>query len=170
MKRFTFMLMVLMSFSAYAEVYKWVDENGVTHYGSMKPAKMESKKLNIQTSRSAVPTAKQLPEDVQTMANSMAQGILKDNGDAESLDCSKAVSNAKYSVQNMLEVGAKNYKAGFIPKDNYMVMKKNLEQAKRQISVAECRSSKGQVKGFYTCMSNSYNHVMRCGKKYNYGG
>lgn len=41
-----FLLLLLPGISASA-IYKWVDENGETHYGSKRPATTQSEKLNI---------------------------------------------------------------------------------------------------------------------------
>lgn len=39
-----------LSISAEAEVYKWTDKNGNTHYSDIKPNEIKSQKLNIKTS------------------------------------------------------------------------------------------------------------------------
>lgn len=165
-------LLAVFPLLSFAEVYKWVDSNGVTHYGSMKPSDTEAKKLKIDTRTPNVSSNSQiktLPDGAQQVADSMTKTLLKDHGDSKELDCAKAVENAHYSIDSMLDVGERNYKGGYIVKSKYMEMTKNLKKARRQISLSECRSSRGNVKGFYTCMTNSYNHVMNCGKKYDYG-
>jgi len=35
--RFAFLVLSLLSFSAFAQVYKWTDENGNTHFGTQPP-------------------------------------------------------------------------------------------------------------------------------------
>lgn len=36
--RFAFLVLLLLSFSAFAQVYKWTDAEGNTHFGSQPPA------------------------------------------------------------------------------------------------------------------------------------
>ena len=44
----TFLLFcLLIPASGQTAIYKWVDENGKTHYGSQKPASQNAEKLNI---------------------------------------------------------------------------------------------------------------------------
>jgi hypothetical protein len=115
------------------------------------------------------PKIKSVPQGTQNMVNAFTKSILKDHGDAEQLDCSKAVSNAHYSIDNMLDVGKRNVEGGYGDKNKFKKISADLKKARRQITLSECRSAKGQVAGFYKCMSNDYNHIMNCGKKYNYG-
>jgi hypothetical protein len=57
-RRFVCVLAVLVAGTpAWAQVYKWVDENGVTHYSDQSPAKRQGvKKLDIVTDRLSVYT------------------------------------------------------------------------------------------------------------------
>lgn len=49
MKKLMAIILVLSSTMAMAEVYKWVDENGVTHYGSKKPPIVEAEVINVRS-------------------------------------------------------------------------------------------------------------------------
>lgn len=38
---------MLLSFSVHAQIYKWVDENGQTHYSEQPPASGEAQQINV---------------------------------------------------------------------------------------------------------------------------
>ena len=44
-----FFILACTATSSYAEVYKWTDKHGNTHYSDIKPNKVTSEKLNIKT-------------------------------------------------------------------------------------------------------------------------
>ena len=39
--------LLLFTSAAYCEIYKWVDENGKTHFGDKKPNKLKAKKIKL---------------------------------------------------------------------------------------------------------------------------
>ena len=49
------LLSFLLAPPALAEVFKWVDANGVTHYGEQPPAKGQSKSLKLEESSPRLP-------------------------------------------------------------------------------------------------------------------
>lgn len=52
--RFLALLLATLSFSAVAQVYKWTDENGVTHFGTQPPAGQQQEvKIRDTTSSSS---------------------------------------------------------------------------------------------------------------------
>ncbi|WP_189399164.1 DUF4124 domain-containing protein [Arenicella chitinivorans] len=154
-----------------AEVYKWVDDNGKTHYGP-RPATAgngtEKTRIKSQVNQKPAET-KKIDGEVAEFADVMAREILRDNGDAESVDCGRSVRNAHDSIDTMLSVGERNYKTGYLAEAQYREASTKLRQIKTQISVSECQSATGNTAGFYQCMTNNYNHVVTCGKKYDYG-
>lgn len=171
MKRILLVTLLMVAAGASAEIYKWVDENGVTHYGSRKPVNTKVEQMDVESgeARQVGSEPKQLSGEAKEMADSFAEEILRDKGDAPEVDCEKAVFNAKDSIDTMLSVGKKNYEGGYIQEAEYKKMSEGLKKIQRKISMSECAGATGDVKGFYKCMSNDYNHVASCGKKYNYG-
>lgn len=167
MKKMTFLLTILLlNCTATAEIYKWVDKNGITHYGSKKPLNKHSNNVSVLGNGGK---SKKLTPKMQSSAKKMADEVTKDHGDAKKVNCSKAVSNAKSSIEKMLSVGKQNLDDGHMQKSQYTVMSAELKRIKGQISTSECNKASGRTLGFYKCMSNSSNHVINCGKKYNYG-
>lgn len=149
-----------------AEIYKWVDDNGVTHYGSKKPTKKNASEMNVRNSSNKT---KKVSPEVKDMANGIAAGLMKDHGDAKKVNCSKAVRNAKSGIDTMLSVGKRNLASGHLGKSEYNKMSTELKRLNARVSMSECKGASGRTLGFYKCMSNNYNHVASCGKKYNYG-
>jgi|TARA_R110001599_G_scaffold2854_2_gene15376 hypothetical protein len=47
-----FLILTCATTSSYAEVYKWTDKSGNTHYSDIKPNEVVSEKLNIKTTNS----------------------------------------------------------------------------------------------------------------------
>lgn len=143
-----------------AEIYKWKDENGVTHYGQRPPSSQKSEVIEVDTQ--APSSTRQIPP----AAKEFADGIMNAEEKAADLDCSKAVSNAHYSLEQMLENGRKNYKGGYIDKTQYDQAMKGINSLMSSISISDCQSATGNKKKFYTCVSSPYNFVASCGEKH----
>jgi hypothetical protein len=147
-------------------LYKWVDAQGKTHYGDQLPEGQKSSASSL-TKPSAIEQKKLSPE-TQAAATDAAAGLMKMNGDGSELACPKAVGNARSGVEGMLEVAEKNFKGGYMAKAEYEAGTKGLRGILAKLSVSECQSSSGSVRGFYQCMSSDNNHVAACGQKFKY--
>ena len=80
------------------------------------------------------------------------------------LACGKAVDNARYGVETMLEVGEKNLRAGYMTQAAYDGMAPAPRSLLAALSLQDCESASGVRRDFYQCMSSDYNHVLACGK------
>ena len=171
MRNTLFVALIIVATSLNAEVYKWVDENGKTHYGPRPTtASNEAEKTKIKSQVNQKPAkTKELDGETKEFAESIAQEILRDNGDAEAVDCGRSVNNAHDSIDTMLSVSERNYKTGYLAESEYREASTKLRQSRSQISVSECQGASGNTAGFYKCMTNDYNHIVTCGKKYDYG-
>lgn len=171
MKNILLLSLMIVATSLNAEVYKWVDENGKTHYGP-RPANVsggaEKTKIKSQANQKPAKT-KELDGEAKEFAEALAQEVLRDNGDAEAVDCGRSVNNAHDSIDTMLSVSERNYKSGYMAEAEYREASSKLREIRRQISVSECQGASGNTAGFYKCMTNDYNHIVTCGKKYDYG-
>ncbi len=85
------------------------------------------------------------------------------DGDAP-LACPKAVENARYSVETMLEVGQKNVQGGYLPAADFERAAVPLRALLPQLSLADCEAAAGNKRAFYRCMSSDYNHALACAK------
>ncbi|HVL02335.1 MAG TPA: DUF4124 domain-containing protein [Dongiaceae bacterium] len=172
-RTFACVLCLLIPFGASAAVYKWVDEKGVTHFGSIPPQQQQTEQVDIKVGSGASPSAgasqeQAPPSDAQQVAREMAEGLMKNTAPAEKMDCAEAVENGRYSIDSMLEVGRKNHRDGYIEKDQYEKTVSELKRIKAKLSVGECASANGNVRDFYLCLSNPMNMIAACGSKHNY--
>ena len=109
-------------------------------------------------------TPRTLPADVQADVNTIAQQLSEVRDADAPLACGKAVDNARYGVETMLEVGEKNLRAGYMTQAAYDGMAPALRSLRAALSLQDCESASGVRRDFYQCMSSDYNHVLACGK------
>ena len=167
MRMLVVVALAVVAMPANSEIYKWVDENGVTHYTQTPPKTQEAEKVGVSSSRSSS-GSRSVSKETQDAAEDFAQAIVGASSKASDLDCAKAVENGRYSIDTMLEVGRKNVKDGHMPQQQYDETSKLLRQVRRSVSVSECNSSKGSVRDFYLCLSNPASHIVGCGEQYDY--
>lgn len=174
-------------------VYKWVDAEGKTHYGSQPPpTKQDAEPLKLQSNngtsgagngggssgRTASGKAQQYNPDgtkkVSKDVEELGEGLKKALGTVDSrqaeLHCSAAVDNIHEQADTMLQVGQKNVRDGYMTQAAFDKTASNIRWAKGQYSVSDCQGSSGNKKLFYQCMSSSYNHVSGCSSKFKHGG
>lgn len=164
MTKYTLSFLVLLSLclNVSAEIYKWQDENGVTHYGQRPPTSHKAEQIKVDTQKPS--STREIPAG----ARELAEGIMNAEEKTATLDCAKAVSNAQYSLGEMLENGRKNYKGGYIDKAQYDKIEQGISAMKSNITIADCQGATGNKNKFYTCVSNPYNFVGSCGEKHRF--
>lgn len=169
-------------------VYKWVDAQGKTHYGSQPPpSNADAEPLKLQSNNGATKSVssssasgkpgqqynadgtKKVPKDVEEFGEDMKKALQKVDGKQVPLNCSAAVGNIHDQADTMLEVGQKNVRDGYMSKAEFDKTAPKIREARGKYSVSDCQSSSGNKKLFYQCMSSSYNHVMGCDKQYKHG-
>ncbi|OYQ42390.1 DUF4124 domain-containing protein [Rhodoferax sp. TH121] len=181
---FTAALLLCAATASAQGVYKWVDAEGKTHYGSQPPTSDkggEALKLHSNSgfggnnSGKVKPPVeynadgtKKIPKGVQEMGEGLMKGLQKVDPKEEPLNCSVAVENVRYQLDLMLEVGQKNAKDGYITQSDFDTKAAKLRQAKSEVTLTDCQLASGNKKSFYQCMSNSKNHVTGCGNKYSF--
>lgn len=172
-------------------VYKWVDENGKTHYGSQPPpAKQDAEPMKLQSNngtsggagsagskggtagKSAGATeynpdgTKKIPKDVAEFGEALKDSLGKVDSKQAPLNCAAAVDNIKYQADLMLEVGQKNVRDGYMTQAAFDSTAPKIREAKGKYSVSDCQGASGNKKSFYQCMSSSKNHVTGCDKQF----
>lgn len=105
---------------------------------------------------------KQLPPDVQATVDGIAQGLLQVQETDVELSCGKAVENARYGLETMLEVGQKNADGGYIDRVGFEAQAVKLRAALAEVTPQDCAAATGEKQAFYRCMSSDYNHVAAC--------
>ena len=113
-------------------------------------------------------TDAQVRARAQQDAEQIAQQLLKVQEQPAELDCAKAVENARYGVETMLEVGEKNVKGGYMKPEQFASAAAPLRALLPQLTVADCEAAKDNKRAFYQCMSSDYNHVMACAQAHPY--
>lgn len=113
-------------------------------------------------------TDAQVRARAQRDAEQIAQQLLKVQDTAPELECAKAVENARYGVETMLEVGEKNVKGGYMKPEQFASAAAPLRALLPQLTVADCEAAKDNKRAFYQCMSSDYNHVMACAQAHPY--
>lgn len=94
--RFLALLLATLSFSAVAQVYKWTDENGVTHFGTQPPAG-QREEVEIRSSApgdlgasQSKPADKKEPSSVQAASDSQLSPQMKFHQEANRRACNLA--------------------------------------------------------------------------------
>jgi hypothetical protein len=169
-------------------VYKWVDAEGKTHYGSQPPpAKQDAEPLKLQSNNgtsggstssgnkgaSAKAGQQYNPDGTKKVSKDVeefGEGLKKSLGTVDSqqvpLNCAVAVDNIHYQADLMLEVGQKNVRDGYMTQAAFDSAAPKIREAKGKYSVSDCQGASGNKKSFYQCMSSSKNHVTGCDKQY----
>jgi len=169
-------------------VYKWVDADGKTHYGSQPPpSKQDAEPLKLQSNNgtsggsgssngkgaSAKAGQQYNPDGTKKVSKDVeefGEGLKKSLGTVDSkqvpLNCAVAVDNIHYQADQMLEVGQKNVRDGYMAQAEYDKTAPKIREARGKYSVSDCQASSGNKKLFYQCMSSSNNHVMGCDKQF----
>lgn len=181
-------VMVFSTAAPAQPVYKWVDENGKTHYGSQPPpAKQDAEPMKLQSNNGTSGGAgskgstagksagasqynadgtKKIPKDVAEFGEALKDSLGKVDGKQVPLNCAAAVDNIKYQADLMLEVGQKNVRDGYMTQAAFDSTAPKIREAKGKYSVSDCQGASGNKKSFYQCMSSSKNHVTGCDKQF----
>lgn len=181
----------MLGVSAHAQpVYKWVDADGKTHYGSQPPpSKTDAEPLKLQnnngTSKSAPSSSgkagsaaqqynadgtKKIPKDVEEFGQGMKKSLETVDSKQAPLNCAAAVDNIHHQADQMLEVGQKNVRDGYMTQAAFDTAAPKIKEARGKYSMSDCQGASGNKKSFYQCMSSSKNHVMGCDKQFKQGG
>ncbi len=105
-----------------------------------------------------------LPPQVKADAEAIAASLLEVQRTDVELSCPKAVENARYGLETMLDVGAKNVAGGYMDAAKFEAMATPMRGLLPQITDADCEGATDAKRDFYQCMSSDYNHVLACAK------
>ena len=161
-------------------VYKWVDAQGKTHYGSQPPPTQQLEPLKLQNTQAPGGGAagtpgkveynpdgtKKLPKDVEELVEGMTKGLGTVDGKQVPMNCAASVSNIHGQADAMLEVGQKNVRDGYLARSSFEKTAGQIRQARGSYSLSDCQRATGNKKSFYQCMSGSSNHVLGCSKQF----
>jgi len=179
---------VVLGAAAQAQpVYKWVDADGKTHYGSQPPpAKQDAEPMKLQSTNGTGSSGasggkgaaaksqpqfnpdgtKKVSKDVQEFGEGLKKSLGTVDGKQVPLNCAVAVDNIHYQADLMLQVGQKNVNDGYMTQADFDKTAPKIRESKGQYSTGDCQGSSGNKKLFYECMSSSRNHISGCSQKY----
>jgi len=181
------MVVAAMAAGAQAQpVYKWVDADGKTHYGSQPPpSHQDAQPMKLQgnsgsnnsgggTGKGAAARqqqynadgTKKISKDVEEFGEGLKKALGTVDGKQVPLNCTAAVGNIHDQADLMLEVGQKNVRDGYMAQAEFDKTAPKIREARGKYSVPDCESSSGNKRSFYQCMSNSRNHVSGCDKQF----
>jgi len=162
--------------TAGADIYKWVDAEGVTHFGSQPPIELAVKKVEIGAGRVktrdvANPYSQRFKEvkknkEIDAGTGAVAKALtahlstVSDNG--VDLNCRKAVNNGQHWAKKMYQTSVKNKEDGYVTDANFNQMVSSIEQAQKEMTVSNCESASGKEIEFYRCLSDDDNHLIAC--------
>jgi len=118
--------------------------------------------LAFTTAAHAGTDTRSLPPEAREAVEGIAQGLLQVHDADVELSCDKAVENARYGLETMLEVGQKNADGGYIDRADFDKKAVALRASLAQVTPQDCATATGEKQAFYRCMSSDYNHVLAC--------
>jgi hypothetical protein len=164
--QFAILSLILVSFATYADVYKWVDEKGVTHYGNQKPAKPDVQQMNVhnvkETGSANYGQLQNVSEEEQEMVDGMAGELMKDRGNGSELNCSQAVSSALDQINTYTSQAKRNLEGQHITQANFNEVESTFRKVKSKLSASACQASSGDEREMYLCLSNDMNAAVMC--------
>lgn len=146
------LIFLCVNTQAMAEIYKWVDERGVTHFGQNSPENVEAEKLNINIG------IKRYSDSLKPESNPTQAG-----GEQVTFSCRDAVNNAKRSIDNLMTVAKLNLKDGHINQPTMDMKTAKMKKLDGGLSINDCQSAQGARLEFYYCMSQGLKTVEQCG-------
>lgn len=120
------------------------------------------------TAHAAQGDTRTLPSQVQDEVAQIAQSLTQVRDTETELSCGKAVENARYGLETMIEVGQKNTDAGYMKREEFVATVTQLRGFMAQLTQADCAASSGNRQAFYRCMSSDYNHVTACAAQHRF--
>lgn len=128
-------ILLCLTFPSHAEIYKWTDENGNTHYSDIKPNHANSETLKIKTSKSRPETKspqqanQELTERNQAELEAKAQQ-LKDDTQKRELDaqCEAIRNNIKTMEENSRIKITENNETRFLSQEEVEAKKAKFQQ------------------------------------------
>lgn len=157
---------LLVTTCASAAVYKWTDSSGTLIFGDIPPSGVNAVKIEAYGQGEPEPDVSVALRE--RLEKAEAESLIH-HGDAEQVNCSKAVGHAQLMISSMMEGNEFNFQQGVFKQKEYEKNGQDLQKLQEKVSVSECLTSFGNRKSFYLCMSNDKNHLSACGKRYGYG-
>lgn len=152
--RLALLLAVSGALPAQAQIYKWVDANGQTHFGtqppSSEPAHQAVKLHQTNQSDSKLPPLQNQTGDSASTAPPDEEETTRQEGKM----CRQAVQwTHEEDIPNLIASGEERLKAGQIDRKQHEQALKDLEGVKTHITLPKCLVSKGEDRKRFECLA-----------------
>lgn len=153
--RHLLLLALAVSLPSHAQVYKWVDANGQTHFGSQPPTPEQPlEEVELRSGYQGTP----VPEPTFSAPDAGGESRGSESASEETPPsartmCGEAVRWTAIDIPNLKEIGQQRQKDGKITREQYRQTEKALNQVKSSITVSDCMASKGKDRERYECLS-----------------
>lgn len=176
MYRKTFALFILALSAVqpcYGQIYKWVDEDGVTHFGATRPAYTDSRKMDLKNPHRQ--TAQDTLQNQSRQSPTVNTNIQKQHtieslaAKTRKLNCDKTVRSAEDHIAVKMAVNKKNHFSGYISKAAFQRSEQVLVHIKKHLSIPNCNAPDSNEELFYQCVNHNVNNLIECGRKHQFG-
>ncbi len=158
-------LLICISNTHAADIYKWTDPEGKVHYSSHPPGD-KGKTVEVKKYGGESPASyKMSEEDRKQWADAYTKELSKVDETKTPLNCSTAITNANEQFDTLFAQGKRNLANGSITQAQYDKAVGALRVARQEVSFSRCQAATGVERSFYECMTNSNNHLVGCGTK-----
>ena len=136
MRKALALAMIVASFSASAQVYKWTDENGVTHFGNQPPAGQRNEQVEVRAPEPGRPSAGQssIARQVERMERERDQRRLERARDSLDRQRQESSQSSSDRVCQNAKDRLKNYERRWddIKRQGYTISQQNRWEARIQ--------------------------------------
>lgn len=141
------LLLLYVTTTAQAQVYKWVDENGQKHFSSQPPVaqtNIEPVKINHGYVGEALPVTEAEPSESTFTASGK---------DSKNEMCDSAMRWTDADIENLKDIAREQKQSGTLSVADYAEGQKNFEGIKKRITRQNCLTSSGMDQQRYECLS-----------------
>lgn len=145
-------LALIATSTAQAQVYKWVDANGQTHFGNApstpeQPVEPINVRLGYEgakpDSSAETDSADSIGDDSETPKTAQSQKQM----------CNEAMRWTRIDIPNLKEIAEQRLKEQKITREQYRESTRALDQVDSSITMTDCVTSKGSSLERYQCLS-----------------
>lgn len=145
-------LTLIATSTAQAQVYKWVDANGQTHFGNA-PSTPEQpvEPVNVRLGYEGA--------EPDSAAETNDAGAIGDDGEtpktaqSQKEMCNEAMRWTRIDIPNLKEIAEQRLKEQKITREQYRESTRALDQVDSSITMTDCVTSKGSSLERYQCLS-----------------
>lgn len=147
-----------------AQAYRWVDENGVTHYSDTPPAQQQEEDT-VERRRVRDEATGVRPRFDNRRSNRSAGANFSDrdamSGSARDVDCHRAVDNFNRMLDDAEAMGATRANAAEgISELEAQKRQHDLRRMRREVTVNKCEVARGKDRQGFACLDDEYNLML----------